>query len=92
MTMTQESASRLEATVRALFAEVFASQNAGATGPVLADDTVLLDTGLDSLGFAILVTRLEEDLGYDPFSLAAEAFYPRTFREFVDFYAANAPQ
>jgi acyl carrier protein len=82
----------LETTIRALFAEVYASQNDGATGPVLADDTVLLDTGLDSLGFAILVTRLEEDLGYDPFSLAAEAFYPQTLREFVDFYAANAPK
>ena len=82
----------LETTIRALFAEVYASQNDGETGPVLADDTVLLDTGLDSLGFAILVTRLEEDLGYDPFSLAVEAFYPQTLREFVDFYAANTPK
>lgn len=92
MTMTIDAVAALETTVRTVFAEVFSSQNFGAAAPVLADDTVLLDSGLDSLGFAILVTRLEEDLGYDPFSLAAEAFYPRTFREFVDFYAANAPK
>ena len=85
-------AAGLETTVRTLFAEVFTAQNVGTKAPALTDDTVLLDTGLDSLGFAILVTRLEEDLGYDPFSLATEAFYPRTLREFVDFYAAHAPQ
>lgn len=83
---------QLETTIRALFAETYAGQNAGAAAPALQDDTVLLDTGLDSLGFAILVTRLEEELGYDPFSLATEAFYPQTLREFVDFYAANAPK
>lgn len=81
----------LETIVRALFAEVFTAQNAGADAPDLTGDTVLLDTGLDSLGFAILVTRLEEDLGYDPFSLATEAYYPRTMSEFVGFYAAHAP-
>jgi acyl carrier protein len=82
----------LEETVRSLFAEVFDTQNADAVIPALDDDTVLLDTGLDSLGFAILVTRLEEELDYDPFSLASDAFYPSTFKEFVDFYAANAPK
>ncbi|MDA1097709.1 MAG: acyl carrier protein [Proteobacteria bacterium] len=59
--------------------------------PLLTDDTVLLDTGLDSLGFAIIITRLEEELGYDPFSLAEDAFYPQTFREFVDFYETHRP-
>lgn len=82
----------LATTIQTLFEEVFAAQNAGADIPVLSDSTVLLDTGLDSLGFAILVTRLEEELGYDPFSLATEAYYPRTLREFVDFYDAHAPQ
>ncbi|WP_347267865.1 acyl carrier protein [Paracoccus sp. (in: a-proteobacteria)] len=81
----------LEARIRQVFAEVFSSQHEGAPAPALADATVLLDTGLDSLGFAILVTRLEEDLGYDPFSLATEAYYPATFRDFVDFYAAHQP-
>lgn len=59
--------------------------------PLLHEDTVLLDTGLDSLGFAVIVTRLEDELGYDPFSLSDDAFYPQTFGEFVRFYEAHAP-
>jgi len=58
----------------------------------LTDDTVLLDTGLDSLGLAVLVTRLETSLGYDPFSLMTEAVYPRTVGEFVGIYEKYAPQ
>lgn len=59
--------------------------------PEIGDDTSLLDTGLDSLGFAVLVTRLDEQLGYDPFSLMDEAVYPATFKEFVDIYERFAP-
>nr|WP_275692724.1 phosphopantetheine-binding protein [Rheinheimera hassiensis] len=50
------------------------------------DDTVLLQSGLDSLGFAMLVAQLEEDLGIDPFSQLQIAVYPRTFAEFVGVY------
>ncbi|UXU74430.1 MULTISPECIES: acyl carrier protein [unclassified Paracoccus (in: a-proteobacteria)] len=81
----------IEPTIRALFAEVYSTQTGGAPAPELIDGTILLETGLDSLGFAILVTRLEEELGFDPFSLATEAYYPTTFREFVDFYAVHQP-
>lgn len=49
-------------------------------------DTVLLQSGLDSLGFAMLVAQLEEDLGIDPFSQLQLAVYPRTFAEFVSIY------
>jgi hypothetical protein len=52
----------------------------------LLDDTVLLESGLDSLGFAVLVTRLEEYLGYDPFTLMEEPVYPRTLGDFVAIY------
>ena len=52
----------------------------------LDDDTVLLESGLDSLDFAIIVARLERELGYDPFSLLDRPVYPRTFRDFVDIY------
>jgi len=52
----------------------------------LTDNTVLLDSGLDSLGFAILVARLEEDLSLDPFSSMTNAIYPRTLKEFVTIY------
>jgi hypothetical protein len=52
----------------------------------LDDQTVLLDSGLDSLGFAVVVTRLEEDLGYDPFVLMDEPIYPTTLGDFVELY------
>lgn len=55
------------------------------------DDTILLDSGLDSLGFAILVATLEEKLGYDPFGMMDEPVYPRTFGEFVKIYQQFAP-
>lgn len=58
----------------------------------IADSIVLLESGLDSLGFAILVSRLEEDLGYDPFVLMTEPYYPRTLGEFVAIYERYRPQ
>lgn len=59
--------------------------------PEITDDLVLLETELDSLGFAVLVTRLEETLGYDPFSMMTEPVYPTTFGEFVAIYEQFAP-
>ena len=59
---------------------------------VLVDETVLLESGLDSLGFAILVARLEEVLGYDPFVLMDVPVYPRTLGEFIEIYQRFAPQ
>ena len=58
----------------------------------LQRDTILLDSGLDSIGFAVLVTRLEEELGYDPFLLVEDPFYPTTLGQFVDFYEQNRPK
>lgn len=53
----------------------------------LKDDLELLDTGLDSLCFAIVVTRLEEVLGVDPFTSSSEdSTLPLTFGQFVQFY------
>jgi acyl carrier protein len=56
----------------------------------LTDDLKLMDSGLDSLGFAILVTRLEDQLGCDPFTEAEEASYPITLGDLLNFYA-NVP-
>ena len=56
--------------------------------PQITDETVLLDTGLDSMAIAIIVTRLDEELGFDPFSMDDEAVYPRTFGGFVAAYTA----
>ena len=58
--------------------------------PDLQDGDVLLESGLDSLGFAVLVTRLEESLGYDPFTEMDEPVYPQTLGDFVDVYAGHA--
>ena len=55
----------------------------------LADTTPLLKSGLDSLGFAMLVAQLEEELGFDPFVSSETATYPTTLKELVDFYAED---
>ena len=52
----------------------------------LSDDLRLLDSGLDSLSFALIVVRLEESLGYDPFDVADEIKFPVTFGDFVKLY------
>ena len=54
--------------------------------PPLADDLVLLDSGLDSLGIAVLVTRLEDALGFDPFTESDITTPPVTLGEFVRVY------
>lgn len=58
----------------------------------LSDDLKLLDSGLDSLSFALIVMRLEEDLGFDPFELADEMKFPVTYGDFIDLYESYAKQ
>ncbi len=62
----------------------------GKTLAPLRDDLVLLDSGLDSLGFAVLVARLEDTLGIDPFTSADDATFPITFGDFVKVYENGA--
>ncbi len=52
----------------------------------LTDSLELLDSGLDSLCFAVIVARLEQSLGVDPFSASEDILFPVTFGEFVNFY------
>jgi acyl carrier protein len=56
------------------------------TLPPLEDDLSLQETGFDSLGFAILVARLEDDLGIDPFTMSEDATYPLTIGDFIRAY------
>jgi acyl carrier protein len=56
------------------------------TLPPLTDDLALLDSGLDSLCLAIVVARLEDELGFDPFSTDDEVDLPVTVSDFVRFY------
>jgi len=69
-----------------LFEEALESTESELQCSELKDDAVLLDSGLDSLGFAILVARLEEELEFDPFVEMEEAVYPITFGDFVAIY------
>jgi acyl carrier protein len=52
----------------------------------LSDDLRLLDSGLDSLSFALIVARLEEALGFDPFDRDDDVRFPVTFGDFVRLY------
>jgi hypothetical protein len=56
------------------------------TLPPLTDDLALLESGLDSLCFAILVSRLEDATGSDPFASAKASAFPRTVGELIAFY------
>ena len=56
----------------------------------LTDDLELLNSGLDSLCFAIIVTRLEDSLRLDPFSTSEEGRFPVTLGEFISFYELSA--
>lgn len=66
------------------FAQV--AQEQGNRLAPLTDDMPLLETGLDSLCFAIIVARLEGTLGADPFSLSEDVLFPVTFGDFVRLY------
>lgn len=68
-----------------MFQEMWREDKPGEP-PALLDNTVLLETGFDSMAFAVLVARLDDELGVDPFLVSSDASYPRTFGEFVAFY------
>ena len=81
---TNLEAMSTRATIAAEVAQVAKEQNKRLAP--LSDDLILLDSGLDSLCFAILVARLEQRLGFDPFSAAEDVYFPVTFGDFVRFY------
>ena len=57
----------------------------------LSDDLVLLDSGLDSLCLAIIVARLEDSLGVDPFDSDEDAEFPVTVGDFIRLYEDATP-
>jgi acyl carrier protein len=73
---------RLE--IASLFADVAKEHNKKLTP--LSDDLGLLETGLDSLCFAIIVARLEDETGVDPFSTDDEIAFPVTVGDFIRLY------
>jgi hypothetical protein len=74
---------KVKSEVVAQFRQV--AQEQGLPLAPLTDDLALFDSGLDSLGFAIVVVRLEIALGVDPFSDGGTRF-PVTFGDFIGYY------
>lgn len=64
--------------------QVAAEQNVEL--PAIEDNLTLHETGFDSLGFAILVARLEDELGVDPFTISDDAVFPLTIGDFINAY------
>jgi acyl carrier protein len=58
----------------------------GRTLAPLADELKLFESGLDSLGLAIVIARLEEALGVDPFAEGESIESPVKFGDFVRMY------
>ena len=52
----------------------------------LSDNLKLLESGLDSLSFAIIVAKLEDEVGFDPFDFDEMVEFPVTFGDFVRLY------
>jgi hypothetical protein len=52
----------------------------------LSDNLGLLESGLDSLCLAVVVARLDDTLGLDPFSAEDEVEFPVTIGDFVKLY------
>ena len=80
----------MRAVILAKFNEVLEQLEAGIEFSEISDDQALLESGLDSLGFAILVAILDEELDLDPFQLMDEPVYPSTFGEFVEIYESHS--
>jgi len=51
----------------------------------LTDEMSLLDSGLDSLGVAVLVARLDDALGFDPFESQLGSL-PVTLGDLISLY------
>ena len=56
----------------------------------LTDDLPLTDSGLDSLCVAVIVARLEDITGIDPFAAENEMDFPVTLGDFIRLYDAAA--
>ena len=84
----QGGATSVRSVVLGQFAEVAGEQ--GKTFSALADGLELADSGFDSLCFAILVARLEDTLGVDPFCAADAVVFPRTLGDLIGLYEAAA--
>jgi acyl carrier protein len=74
----------IRSTILAQLEQVAKEQSRTLSAP--NDSVALTETGLDSLCFAIVVARLEDELGFDPFASAEDTQYPVTLGDFIKFY------
>ena len=56
----------------------------------LSDDLPLLESGLDSLCVAVIVARLDDAFGFDPFDTEDDIRFPVTIGDFIAFYETAA--
>ena len=77
-------AGSIRTTIITHFEQVAAEQSHKLSA--LTDDRPLMESGLDSLAFAMVVARLEDTLGIDPFNVSDDAEFPVTFGDFVQMY------
>jgi acyl carrier protein len=75
----------VRATILETFQQVATEQQ--RTLVKLSNDIKLLESGLDSLSFALIVARLEDSLGFDPFATVDS--FPVTFGDFVKLYESH---
>lgn len=78
----------IRSTVLAQFAQV-AKEQEKKLAP-LSDDLPLTESGLNSLSVAIIVARLEDIIGIDPFGAEDEMDFPVTVGDFIKLYDAAA--
>ena len=78
----------VRSTILAQFAQV-AKEQQKKLAP-LSDDLPLTESGLDSLCVAIIVARLEDIIGIDPFVTQDEMEFPVTLGDFIRLYDAAA--
>jgi hypothetical protein len=82
---SESQSEQLRETILGVFGEV-AAQSGKELVDGFGDDTLLLDSGLDSLDLAIVVARLEQALQDDPFTAMVDPIYPKTLGDFIAIY------
>jgi hypothetical protein len=84
MTNRERKRMLVRPTVVSVF-ETVAAEQTKMLAP-LRDELDLAEAGLDSLCLALVVAKLEDRLGCDPFTESQDADFPTTFGEFVRLY------
>jgi acyl carrier protein len=74
----------IRSTILSLIEEIAADSSKKV--PPLHDDLPLMESGLDSFGFAIMVAKLEDQLGVDPFTSTEDVHFPVTVGDFIGLY------